>query len=108
MAELAGEREVVLARELTKMHEEVLRGRPGDVLEQLAQAPRGEFVGVLAPVPELQREEEPSAERMAREVQELLGEGVGRSDAFKLIATHWGVPKRAVYDAFLELRRSDS
>ncbi len=45
MAEVLPDREVALCRELTKLHEEVLRGRPGELLERLSQ--RGELKGEL-------------------------------------------------------------
>lgn len=49
MAEVLPEREVVICRELTKLHEEVLRGRPAELLETLKQRERvkGELVLVL-------------------------------------------------------------
>ncbi len=45
LAEALPDREVALCRELTKLHEEVLRGRPGELLETLRQ--RGEVKGEL-------------------------------------------------------------
>ena len=41
-----GKRKIVLAREITKMHEEYLRGTVDEVLEKV-QVPKGEFVAVL-------------------------------------------------------------
>ena len=46
-AEQVGDRLVVLARELTKLHEEVLRGTPVELLEQLPEKARGEFVVIV-------------------------------------------------------------
>ncbi|MCA9375869.1 MAG: 16S rRNA (cytidine(1402)-2'-O)-methyltransferase [Candidatus Doudnabacteria bacterium] len=47
LAEQVGDRLVVLARELTKLHEEVLRGTPVELLEQLPEKARGEFVVIV-------------------------------------------------------------
>ncbi len=105
MAELSPSRELVLVREITKLHEEVLRGLAASLLDSLREAePRGEYVGIIAPAA---REEGPSPVplQLAREVQELLDRGVPRTDAFKMTATKWGIPKRTVYDAFLNHSR---
>lgn len=54
-APLWGARPVALLRELTKLHEEVLRGPAGEILERLSEHPRGEIVLVLAPLPRAAR-----------------------------------------------------
>ncbi len=101
MSELLPERPLVLARELTKMHEEIQRGTADSLLKLLGATPgRGEYVGLIAPDGGA-RASTPATEELAREVQELLDRGVARNDAFRLTAVKWGVPKRAVYDAFL-------
>jgi 16S rRNA (cytidine1402-2'-O)-methyltransferase len=48
IAEVLPERPLVAARELTKLHEEVLRGTAGEVLEALDEQPRGEFTLVIS------------------------------------------------------------
>jgi 16S rRNA (cytidine1402-2'-O)-methyltransferase len=48
IAEVLPERPLVAARELTKLHEEVLRGTAGEVLEALHEQPRGEFTLVIS------------------------------------------------------------
>jgi 16S rRNA (cytidine1402-2'-O)-methyltransferase len=50
LAEVLPERRVALARELTKVHEEVLRGTPAEVLGQLGDRARGELTLVIAGV----------------------------------------------------------
>jgi len=53
LSEIIGERTVVLASELTKVHEEVLTGSAGELYKQLVQEPKkqkGEFVVVLTPL----------------------------------------------------------
>jgi 16S rRNA (cytidine1402-2'-O)-methyltransferase len=50
MALLMPERELAVLREMTKLHEEALRGTPGEVLQLLTEPVRGEIVLVLAPL----------------------------------------------------------
>jgi 16S rRNA (cytidine1402-2'-O)-methyltransferase len=61
LADIMPNRQVVLARELTKRHEEYLAGKPAELRERLAQKPpKGEFVVLVAPATEPEpREEEP-------------------------------------------------
>ncbi len=94
-------RDLVLVREMTKLHEEVLRGPAAQLLEALQRAePRGEYVGIITPGAQDERVS-PVPLQLAREVQDLLDRGLPRADAFKVTANKWGVPKRTVYDAFL-------
>jgi 16S rRNA (cytidine1402-2'-O)-methyltransferase len=48
IAEVMPERHLTVARELTKVHEQVLRGTAGEVLEELGDPPRGEFTLVIS------------------------------------------------------------
>ena len=97
LAETLGtDRHVVVARELTKLHEQVWRGRLDQAVEACAQvAPRGEYVLVVAgaPPPASVSDEE-LAEAVAREVR------AGRStrDSVALVAGRFGVARRRVYD----------
>ena len=51
LTEVMSEREIVIARELTKKFEEFLRGRPGELLEQVRARPvKGEVVVVISPL----------------------------------------------------------
>jgi len=98
-------RDLVLVREMTKLHEEVMRGPAAQLLELLRRAePRGEYVGIITPGEQEERVS-PVPLQLAREVQDLLDRGLPRADAFKVTANKWGVPKRTVYDAFLSQGR---
>ena len=102
MAEVFGsERPISLCRELTKLHEEVIRTTLGGAIALYnAQPPKGEFVLVVAgAVPE----EKPAAtaEDAAARVAELMEGGMSRKDAVKQTAQELNLPKNLVYDAAL-------
>ncbi len=89
-------RRLVLAREMTKLYEEFLRGSAGEVLEQLKQRPsvKGEITLVIGgAVPGEQRDIDPVAE-----VKRLQAEqGLERMEAIKAVAKRMNLPKREVY-----------
>jgi 16S rRNA (cytidine1402-2'-O)-methyltransferase len=95
IAAVLGERETVVARELTKMHEEVLRGTAAEIREKLASrdAIRGEFVILTGKANEPVHDDTP----MEEAVDALVRAGVGRMDAMKTVARQRGLSKREVY-----------
>ncbi|MCA9728117.1 MAG: 16S rRNA (cytidine(1402)-2'-O)-methyltransferase [Candidatus Eisenbacteria bacterium] len=58
MSPVLGERRLAIARELTKLHQEILRGTAGELLEMLPDPVRGELVIVVAPLSRRQRKRE--------------------------------------------------
>lgn len=100
LAELAPDRQLVVAREMTKVHEEVLRGRAEEVLASFGESrPRGEFVVIVAPGEET---EAPPLPQLAGEVAALCGEGLPTREAVRAVAQKHGVSQREVYSAWLE------
>ncbi len=100
LAELAPERTVVVAHELTKVHEEVLRGTAAQVLASLGEGkPRGEFVVIVA---HGEAEETPPLPELASEVAELVVDGLAPREAVKAVAQKHAVAQREVYAAWLE------
>jgi 16S rRNA (cytidine1402-2'-O)-methyltransferase len=107
---LGGQRRAVVCRELTKIHEEVLRGSLADLAQWADEKVLGEITVVLAgaqPVADLPT--------LLAEVSVLVDEGMRVKDACaRVIDTHPGAPsRRALYDAVLRSRpggreRSDS
>ena len=103
MASVFGnDRPISLCRELTKLHEEVVRTTLGGAIDLYqAQPPKGEFVLVVAgAVPEEKSAATP--EDAARRVAELMEKGVSRKDAVKQAAAELDLPKNVVYDASLD------
>ena len=97
------DRPISLCRELTKLHEEVIRTTLGGAIALYAsQPPKGEFVLVVAgaePVEEKVATEEDAVKR----VRELMDKGLSRKDAVKQAAQELHLPKNVVYDAALEI-----
>ena len=97
------ERPISLCRELTKLHEEVVRTTLGQAIEKYtSQPPKGEFVLVLAGAPE-QPKETATAEDAAARVKALMDSGISRKDAIRQTAKELDLPKNIVYDAALRL-----
>ena len=107
MAEVfGGDRPISLCRELTKLHEEVVRTTLGQAVARYTQSPpKGEFVLVVAGAPE-EKQALPSETDAAARVSQLIAEGISRKDAVKQTAKELGLPKNVVYD--IALRDSDS
>ncbi len=103
MAEIFGaDRPISLCRELTKLHEEVVRTTLGGAMAKYREnAPKGEFVLVLAGAPEQERVL-PTAEDAAARVAQLVEAGLSRKDAIKQTAKELDLPKNVVYDAALQ------
>ena len=103
MAQAFGDdRPVSLCRELTKLHEEVVRTTLGQALARYRETPpKGEFVLVVAGAPEKPREMPSSADAAAR-VRSLMEAGLSRKDAVKQTAQELGLPKNTVYAAALD------
>ena len=104
MAEVFGaDRPISLCRELTKLHEEVIRTTLGGALEYYeTQPPKGEFVLVIAGA-EPVIEEAATTEDAAQMVARLMVGGMSRKDAIKQTAKDLNLPKNAVYDAALNI-----
>jgi 16S rRNA (cytidine1402-2'-O)-methyltransferase len=105
LAEACGDaRRVAVARELTKLHEEVWRGTLAEALVWVAEhAPRGEMVLVLegAAPPAA-----PSADEVVAAVRARLDAGATARDAATQASAELGIPKRTAYDIATRLRRS--
>ena len=103
IAAVLGGREAALARELTKLHEEVRRGTPAELAQWAASAtPKGEMVILVGP---------PLAEvvtdaAIVARLQPLLAH-TSLSDAARTVAHDLGVPRGRVYDLGLALKGND-
>jgi 16S rRNA (cytidine1402-2'-O)-methyltransferase len=96
------------ARELTKLHEQVLRGPLAELRERLAeQGPRGELTLVVGGVPAGAGGAAASPAELAAEVGRLVEAGTSTRDAVTAVAEATGIPRRTVYQAVLDAREAD-
>lgn len=95
-----GTRPVVVARELTKLHEEFLRGTAAEIRAVLAarDAVKGEFTLLIGKATGPAPDDTPLEEAVAT----LVRQGTPRMDAIKQVARKRGLSKREVYDRLLE------
>ena len=105
LAVLGGERELVVARELTKLHEQIARMRLADAPAWFAadaNRQRGEFVLVVSAA-----QEESGITREADKLLRLLVAEMPTSRAVKIVCEMTDLPKKLVYDYALSLAPED-
>lgn len=98
--EVLGDRPACLAREVTKLHEEFLRGKLSEILASLKERPvRGEITLILGPPnPAEVRAHNNSEQTLAARVEELMHQAkLDRKEALKLAAKERGLTRRAAY-----------
>ena len=104
LRELLGDRTMVVAREVTKMFEEFLRGSVSDIVNELEdKTVRGELVLMVAPSAGT---EEPGADEMTGLLEKYsCSEGLSVKDAMKRVALETGQPRSRVYETALLIRK---
>jgi 16S rRNA (cytidine1402-2'-O)-methyltransferase len=103
---LGPERRIVIAREVTKLHEEFLRGRAQELLETLKSRGevKGEITLLIAKAEEIAQKEAPARVSVRQRVEQImLDEKVDEKAALKRVAKEMGVSKS---EAYRELQRS--
>lgn len=99
IADLLPHHPVVLARELTKLHEEFLRGNAAEIAAELARRPviKGEITLLIGKAP-AGAVPVPDADGLRQEIAALEKNGIPRNEAIKQVAKRYGLGKRQVYD----------
>lgn len=105
LAQVFGEtRRISLCRELTKLHEEVLRMTLGEAVQYYRTTePRGEYVLVVEGAQETPQAAATQDDAVAR-AQALIAQGYSKKDAVRQAAAETGFPRNALYDAILKNR----
>ena len=97
------ERQVALCREMTKLHEEVIRCTLGEARARFTESePRGEFVLVVAGAPEEEKADD--GEGALARALELAASGLSARDAVRQAAEEYSVSRSALYRAFQQAR----
>lgn len=100
-AAFGAERRISLCRELTKLHEEVLRMTLGEAVGYYAEnAPRGEYVLIVEGAKPVVKTL--SLDDAVGQVQALLEQGFSKKDAVKQVSAESGFPKNALYEAVVK------
>ena len=101
LARLAPERRAAVARELTKLHEEIARGTLAELASRFAEAPRGEVTLVVEGAPETTAPFDESA--ALRQAKVLLAEGGRTKEVAKVLAEAHGLSARDAYALVLRV-----
>jgi len=106
LLEILGDRQVAVARELTKLHEEIFRGTLSAARTYFTQVePRGEFTLVVAG--EVSKEERWSLEQLRAALTQAAAQGLRPSQIASQLAVQSGWPRREIYQMLTELKRND-
>ena len=101
------ERRISLCRELTKLHEQILRMTLGEALAYYTENdPRGEYVLILEGAAEAS-EEALTLEDAVSLALERIASGASKKDAVREVSRETGFPKNALYDAVLRMQNTD-
>lgn len=105
MLEYLGDRKISLCRELTKLHEEVIRTTIAEALAFYSEnKPKGEFVLVIEGANEEEISPAETIEQAFEQVKELVGKGMRGADACKQIAKATGFSKGELYSMLVSAR----
>ncbi len=107
MLEILGDRNICVAREMTKLYEEVLRGSLSEVISVLSE--RENLKGEVTVVVEGSRDgrNEASADTAQRTLRLLREKGFSLSEAVSLVSRAFGVSKNGIYRVALEIWNGD-
>jgi len=109
LRQLLGERQIMVGRELTKRHQEFLRGPVTTTMDRLSDA-KGEITVVIGPIKDASlNAQEPAVDAVARAVEmfgQLTNNGDSRRAALSKAARTFSVRARIVYAAIEEAKKS--
>ncbi len=99
LADICPERRIVIARELTKLHEQIQYGSAAELAETIAgKEPQGEFTVVLNPAPQPSPSHQVSNEDIKEAVIAMLEAGLSRRDTARIIELLTGLSRNEAYE----------
>jgi 16S rRNA (cytidine1402-2'-O)-methyltransferase len=102
MLDILGDRQSSVAKEISKLHEQIFRGGLSSVIEQISDTKiAGEYVIIVAGFTPT----EGSVEEALNELFDLMKKGLGRKEASKKVADSYGISKKELYDKSLGLSK---
>ena len=102
LVEILGDRETVLAREVSKVHEEFLRGRLTEVAKQIAgREIKGELTLLIGGS---RGQSEVSQEQIEKEIRKLKNDGLRVKEIAEILGEKYGYPKKEIYRLALTQR----
>lgn len=100
LIEVFGDRSAVVAREITKLYEEFIRGMLSDLLGNLENRKiAGEFVILVSG----RKKQDISIDEALQEIKLMMKKGLGRKEAVRKIAEQYGLSKKELYDKSLQV-----
>ncbi len=98
---LGEKRKIVMVRELTKKHQEIIRGNIDEIIDRfLQQDPRGEFCLLIGG--KMREPMKLNEEQLIKEVDDLIEKGMDKKEAFKLKARQYNLQKSVVYKYYTD------
>lgn len=100
ITEILGDRQVVLARELTKIHEEFIRGKPREILE-MAENLKGEMILIIEAQEENKNQDQFCKVSLEEHYKIYEEQGLEKKEIIKKIAKDRGLSKNEIYQKFI-------
>ena len=100
MLEILGDRKIALCRELTKLHEEIIRGHISEVLDIVDEL-KGEMVVVVEGCKNPETEEVVYEQSVYSQIETYIASGMSSKDAIKQVAKERNLKKNEVYQTYL-------
>lgn len=97
-----GDREIAIVKELTKIHETVMRTSLKGAIDYFdVENPRGEYVLILAGMEKTKEKQPVTLEQAVSTAKELVDKGVSVNEAAKIVAAETGIKKSLIYKELL-------